>query len=392
MLLLKLAARNITHAGVRTWLNVIVLSFAFVAIVLTEGIYDGMSQQIRDAEIESNVGGGQFWQKNYDPYDPFSLESAHGQVSPGLQKVIYDENAAAILISPASIFPRNQVQSVRLKGISPGQKTLNLPSRLLLNKDSNWIPGFIGSRMSKSSGLNEGDFVSARWKNINGTFDAGEIRIIKVIDIAAPLADRGQIWVPLNRLREMLNAPGQATIIVVNKSTVAGLESSGDWIFKNQEYLLKDLNKNIKRKKIYSTLLYIILVGLALLAVFDTQVLSIFKRRKEVGTLMALGMTRQRVISLFVIEGCLTGILAFAAGLLYGIPLLAFLQKNGIILPGMVQQSQFAIGLTLYPRYAPTLFVTTALILFLSITVVSFLPTRKIARLNPTEALRGKKT
>lgn len=392
MLLLKLAAKNITHAGLRTWLNVIVLSFAFVAIVLTEGIYDGMSQQIRDAEIESNVGGGQFWLKNYDPYDPFTLESAHGLIPPGIQEVIFEGNAAAILIAPASIFPRNQVQSVQLKGISPGQKTLKLPTHLLADKERNWIPGFIGSRMSKSSGLNEGDYVSARWKNINGTFDAGEIRIVKVIDIAAPLADRGQIWVPLNRLQEMLKSPGQATIIVLNKNIAAGFESAGVWVFKNQEFLLKDLDKNVKRKKIYSTLLYIILVGLALLAVFDTQVLSIFKRRKEVGTLMALGMTRQSVISLFVIEGCLTGVLAFAAGILYGIPLFAFLQKNGIILPGMVQQSQFAIGLTLYPKYAPALFLSTALVLFLSILIVSFLPTSKIARLKPTEALRGKKT
>jgi len=52
---------------------------------------------------------------------------------------------------------------------------------------------------------------------------------------------------------------------------------------------------------------------MALLAVFDTQVLAIFRRRKEMGTLMALGMTRWDIISLFTLEGSLLGILAFCS-------------------------------------------------------------------------------
>lgn len=391
MLLLKLAIRNITHAGLRTWLNAIVLSLVFVSIVLTEGIYDGMSEQIRDSEIDSNVGGGQFWQTSYDPFDPFSLEISHSEVPSDLKNEILSGNATAVLIVSASIFPRNQLQSVRLKGIDPDQITVNLPSSFLKNYiDSNSIPGFIGSRMAKSSGLQAGDYVSARWRNVKGTFDAGDIKIIKVIDIAAPLSDRDQIWIPLERLRNMMQAPEQATIIIVEKDKTNIHSNSGDWIFKDQNFLLKDLNENISRKKIYSTFLYFILIGIALLAVFDTQVLSIFKRRKEMGTLMALGMTKWSVIILFSIEGFLTGIIAFIVGSLYGIPILYFLAKKGIVLPQMILQSQFALGLTLYPKYGLRLYVVTGLILFISVIIISFLPTRRITKLKPTDALKGK--
>jgi len=391
MLLLKLAIRNITHAGLRTWLNVIVLSFVFVSIVLTEGIYDGMSEQIRDSEIDSNVGGGQFWQKSYDPFDPFSLEMSHSEIPADLKNEILSGNATAVLIVSASIFPINQVQSVQLKGIDPDQITVNLPSSFLKNHiDSNSIPGFIGSRMAKSSGLQAGDYVSARWRNVKGTFDAGDIKIIKVIDIVAPLSDRDQIWVPLERLRDMMQAPEQATIIIVEKDKTNIHSNSRDWIFKDQDFLLRDLNENISRKKIYSTFLYFILIGIALLAVFDTQVLSIFKRRKEIGTLMALGMTKWSVIILFAIEGCLTGILAFIVGSLYGVPILYFLAKKGIVLPQMILQSQFALGLTLYPKYGLRIYVVTGLILFISVIIISFLPTRRITKLKPTDALKGK--
>jgi putative ABC transport system permease protein len=391
MLLLKLAIKNILHAGLRTWLNVIVLSVAFVSIIVTEALYDGVAEQVKDTEINSNIGGGQFWQKDYDPFNPLSLETSHSIIPDYLKREIKKGNASAVLIVPASIYPRNLVQLVCLKGIDPEQKIINLPtSALRQNDDTSSIPGLIGPRMAKSSGLKEGDYVSARWRNINGTFDAGDIRIVKVADVNTPAVDNDQIWIPIEQLHKISLAPEQATLIILNKNTNIIPANNSDWIFKDQNILLKDINDNIDRKKVYSTFLYIILIGMALLAVFDTQVLSIFKRRKEMGTLMALGMTKSNVIGLFTIEGCLIGILSFIVGSLYGVPLLSYLSKVGIVLPRMMQQSQFAINLILYPKYGLRIFLVTGLILFISVIIVSYLPTHRITKLKPTDALKGK--
>ena len=391
MLIIKLAFRNIIHSGLRTWLNVLVLSFAFVLIILIEGLYDGMSEQVKDAEIDSNVGGGQFWQKEYDPYDSFSLEWSHSEIPAELKQEIERGNASAVFIVSASIFPRNLIQSVSLKGIDPDQKIVNLPVSILKKEiDTNVIPGIIGSRMAKSTGLQTGDYVSARWRNINGTFDAGDIKIVKVIDINLPSVDKGQIWIPLEKLRNMVQAPGQATVITLKKNIDRIPAVSRNWIFKDYNYLLKDLNDNINRKRLYSNFVFSLLLGMALLAVFDTQVLSIFRRRKEIGTLMALGMTRWSIIGLFTLEGCLLGILAFIAGTVYGYPILAYLAKVGLVLPRMIERSQFAILLTLYPKYGLRLYLITGMILCMSVIVVSFLPTRTITNLKPTDALKGK--
>jgi len=391
MLLIKLAFRNITHAGIRTWLNVIVLSFAFVLIVLIEGLYDGMSAQVKDAEIDFHIGGGQFWQKHYDPYDSFSFELSHSEIPSNLKKEISNGNASAILIISASIFPRNLIQSVSLKGIDPDQKIVSLPSSILKDEsDTNAIPGFIGSRMANSTGLHTGDYVSTRWRDINGTFDAGDIKIVKVIDINVPSVDKNQIWIPLEKLRKMIHASGQATIITLNKNISRIPQGNRDWILKDHNYLLKDLNENINRKRIYSTFMFSLLLGMALLAVFDTQVLSIFRRRKEIGTLMALGMTKLSVIVLFTLEGFMLGILSFIAGSVYGFPILAYLAKEGIVLPRMIEKSQFAILVTLYPKYGLRLYIMTGILLFLSVIIVSYLPAHRITKLKPTDALKGK--
>ena len=61
----------------------------------------------------------------------------------------------------------------------------------------------------------------------------------------------------------------------------------------NNEVLLKSITDLIKMKSVSGYVLYIILMSLAMLAIFDTQVLSIFRRQKEIGTYIALGMTRR---------------------------------------------------------------------------------------------------
>ena len=49
-------------------------------------------------------------------------------------------------------------------------------------------------------------------------------------------------------------------------------------------------------------------------------------------------------------------------------------------------------GEKLFPTYSAGLVIGTTVLVFIMTTIVSFLPTRKIAKLKPTEALRGKLT
>ena len=83
---------------------------------------------------------------------------------------------------------------------------------------------------------------------------------------------------------------------------------------------------------------------------------------------------------------------ALAAGALYGIPLMKWTLAKGIPLPGVSQSMGIALPETLYPSYGAWLVLGTTLLVFVSVTVVSFLPASKIAKMKPTEALRGKQS
>ena len=79
-LAIKLAYRNLIGAGLRTWLNVIVLSFSFVVIIFMRGIMFGWDHQAKTDMTNWEIGGGQYWQNDYDPLDPFSLTDSHAPI------------------------------------------------------------------------------------------------------------------------------------------------------------------------------------------------------------------------------------------------------------------------------------------------------------------------
>lgn len=384
----KLAYRNLIGAGLRTWLNVIVLSFSFVVIIWMKGILMGWDYQAKTDMKNWEIGGGQYWEMNYDPYDPFTLTESHALIPDELKKDIQQGGIEPILITQGTIYPEGRMQSIRIKGIRPQQSMLRLPSRKL-DTLVNAIPAIIGSSMAKANKLKPGDFLTLQWRDVNGTFDAAEVIVVDIFSTNVPSVDGGQVWIPLEQLQSMLLLPDQATVLTFRDSE-ATRPAFENWTLKTQKELTADIDEIIKTKSVGQSVFYIILLMLAMLAIFDTQVLSIFRRQKEIGTYVALGYTKREVVWLFTVEGAMHSVLAALAAAIYGIPFLYWQGKTGWTLPVEASDYGMAMAQTLYPMYSAGLVVSTVLIVMLTTTVVSYWPSRRIAKMNPTDALRGK--
>jgi putative ABC transport system permease protein len=387
MLAFKLAFKNLLGAGLRTWLNVSVLSFAFVVIVFYNGMLDGWNRQGRNDTKAWETGNGQYWHPLYDRYDPFSLQDAHEVVTGDAAQLVSSQQLTPILITQASAYPNGRMLNILLKGIDPSQKILMIPSGSL-KAENGEIPAIIGKRMAEAAHLKKGDYVLVRWRDVNGTFDAREVMITDVFNSNVPTIDVNQVYIPLLSLQEMTGMKDEATLLVA-AATQSGSELKG-WKFKDTGFLLKDFDEMINAKKGGSRIIYLLLLSLALLAIFDTQVLSIFRRQKEIGTYIALGMTRAKVIWLFTVEGSMHSILALILGSLYGIPLMLFIQFKGIPMPKSADQAGVAIAEKIIPFYSLGMILSTVLLVVISATIVSYFPTRRISRMRPTDALKGK--
>ncbi len=388
MVMIKLAFRNLVGAGLRTWLNVGVLSFTYVLIIWHQGLFSGMYQQASRDVIKDEAGGGQYWVEGYDPFDPLTLEESHAMIPYALSDLIQNQRATPILIRQGTIYPQGRVQPALIKGIDPQQTVLDIPTAALNQKDVE-LPALVGKIMAAKNGLEVGDTLTLRWRDVHGTFDAADAEIVAIMQTNVPTMDLGQLWIPLDRLRDMSHLEDQATLVVVDQKPFAHADQAG-WHFKDHDYLLKDIQAMIKSKRVGSAIMYAILLFLSMLAIFDTQILSIFRRRKEIGTLMALGMIRAKVITLFTLEGMLHGMLGIAAAALYGIPLLIFTANKGIPMPSTAEEYGYALTTRLFPIYSIGLIGLTIGIVMLTVTIVSYLPSRKISGMQPTEALKGK--
>lgn len=387
MIAFKLAFRNLVGAGLRTWLNVSILSFAFVVIVFYNGMLDGWNQQAYSDTMAWETGNGQLWHPAYDPFDLYCLQDAHAPINDNITPMIASQQLTPVLITQAAIFPQGRLQNILLKGIDPGQKIIQIPSSSLKTEDD-VIPAVIGKRMAASCKLKVNDKVLLRWRDKNGTFDAKEILVTDIFSANVPSVDNGQIWISLTQMQKMTGLDNEATLLIAGKNYKGG--NIDKWVFKDNKYLLRDIDALIKSKKGGSMVIYGMLLAIALLAIFDTQVLSIFRRQKEIGTYIALGMTRWRVIRIFTIEGSAHSILAILLGSAYGIPLFSYLHTHGIPLPQASDSYGLSIADKIIPVYSMGMLLSTVLLVIFSATIVSYFPTRRISKMNPTDTLKGK--
>ena len=120
--------------------------------------------------------------------------------------------------------------------------------------------------------------------------------------------------------------------------------------------------------------------------------INIFRRGREIGTLMALGMTRSRVVGLFTLEGALNSFLATAMTVVIFGPILWYFGEKGIPLPMDYSEMGLMIAKRLIPVYSIGLIITTTILIATIVLLVSYLPSRKISKMKPTDALRGKIT
>jgi ABC-type lipoprotein release transport system permease subunit len=375
-------------AGLRTLLIVFVLSLAYVLIIYMNGLYQGWDRQARIETIAWEVAEGQYWHEMYDPYDAITLTDAHAAIPAELDALASAGKAAPVLVTQATIYPEGRMMGVKLKGIDVRQKILSLPTTKL-DPTSEEITAIVGTRLAKSANLQTGDYLLIRWRDVNGTFDATEVKIASVFNTAVPAVDQGQVWIPLRTLQQITGMPGEASLVVMGEVPEEGSTLAG-WEFKGHDYLFRELEEMIKTKSVGGSMFYTIILALALLAVFDTQVLSIFRRQREIGTYIAMGMTRKQVVGIFTVEGGMHAILAIILGALYGFPLLLWTQKTGIKMPEGTDDFGMAAAEHLYPYYSLALVIGSIILVMIATTIVSYMPSRKISKMNPNDAIRGK--
>lgn len=119
----------------------------------------------------------------------------------------------------------------------------------------------------------------------------------------------------------------------------------------------------------------------------NTLVTSVIERTHEIGILRAVGATRGQIVSLFLLEGAIIGLLGAACGLAlaWGLALWADEWVRGLIAGQMDGQKMLSTTIFVFPAW---LWAGSVLFAVGVTTLAAVYPARRASRIHPIEALR----
>jgi putative ABC transport system permease protein len=127
----------------------------------------------------------------------------------------------------------------------------------------------------------------------------------------------------------------------------------------------------------------VMLISIVLISVMNVMVMAVYERIREIGTISAIGTPPARVLSLFLAEGLILGVLGALAGSLLSLAAIRALSAAHITF-NFGQQ----LGLLLAPQIGAGDVLAISGIVVLVAVLASLQPAWKASRMDPIQALR----
>ena len=145
----------------------------------------------------------------------------------------------------------------------------------------------------------------------------------------------------------------------------------------------------------FTDLLYfiyaVIFFLLSAIVIFNSSMMSVMERKKEIGSLLSLGMGPHTVVILFLLETVIISAIAATSGALVASVLVNITGHTGINLAGsgFAAMDGFSIKMILYPNLSFGRYFEFAFTGFAMSVIASVIPSRMALSVQPAEALRS---
>jgi len=140
-----------------------------------------------------------------------------------------------------------------------------------------------------------------------------------------------------------------------------------------------------------STAIIMLIILLALgFGIVNTMLMVILERTKEIGMLIAVGMSKARVFIMIILESVLLSLTGGFIGMAAASVVIGVLGEKGLDLTAAAQEGFEAIGYSavFYPTMGIELYVMVTLMVVATAVLASLYPAWKAVKMNPAVALR----
>ncbi len=397
-----LAARNIARQRRRSVFALAAIAFGVAALVVANGFIDWILFKHRETTITSQFGHIQVTRKGYfeeGTADPFAyllpknsreLDAIEGL--PAL-RVLGRRLAFSGLVSIG-----DETVSFIAEAVEPDKEhilssSLRIPKGADLSVDDpNGI--ILGLGLAANLGVDVGDTVVLIANTAKGGVNAVECRVRGFFATMSKAYDDVALRVPLATAQMLLKVNGAhvwALLLEQTEQTRPTLKTLRER-FANEDLVFTEwielADFHVKAVSLFNKqagVMRFIIAVIIVLSISNTMMMSVMERTAEIGTSMALGLTRRRILRMFLVEGAMLGAIGGLLGLALGSMLAWVISYIGIPMPPPPGQSWGFVGEIMV---SSRLSVEAFMLAVGSTLLASVYPARKASRMVIVEALR----
>ena len=401
-----LSVRNIFRNTRRTVITILSIIAGFTALACLGGFIEFSFEGLRESTIRSQIGHLQIYAEGYAEKRVSNPESVMIEDAAALIEAI-TELPGVELVTPRLSFSGlgsagNDVVNMSVIGVDLAKERIfssfetTVAGRRLRPRDVDG--GVVGEQLFKGLGADVGDWVTILTNSAEGVLNAVDFKIIGVVRTGSTEYDSVFVKIPIERAQQVRETDGVERLIVLLHRT-----ETMDAIRPQIETLLADLSFAYEMlqwtdlagfynavEQLYTGLFRVfsgIIWIIVMFAIANTMIMSVFERTNEIGILRAIGMTRPRLITMFLLEGIWIGLLGSAMGVAtswgisYGLELM-----GGFSMPPPPGSTQ---GFQAFLIITPQTYAITFLVVFCATLLSSLYPAFMASRVKVVDALHS---
>ncbi|MCH9692279.1 MAG: FtsX-like permease family protein [Gammaproteobacteria bacterium] len=398
--------RNLTRNRSRSLAIILAISAGFAAINLFGGyianVFSGLQRQAIEGEKLGHltIARSGYFERGGINQEDFILSTEEISrittlvmqfaevelVSPrlSLSGLISDGDLSTIFIGDALV--RTDLQHIR-KEIRPQRGGFLQPG--------NPFGISVSKNLAQALALEPGSSAVLFTSTLAGQANAYDVDIIDIYDTGTAATNDKAILLSLELARNLLTTEGAERLtVVLNSAAVTEMvkvrmknlfaEQGLDLEVRTWESL-SAFYQQVKNlfNLIFSFIFSIVLV-IVVMSIMNTMSMVVIERTREIGTLRSLGMQRWRVLGMFSLEGLLIALVGCALGLLIVLSVGSVVNIGGLSYTPPSASSP----VRLLVDFKPLLLFGSMTMLSVFAIVSSFIPARRAANTDITNALR----
>ena len=406
-MLLKLAWLNIWRNKRRTIITATSVFFAvLLAIIfrsLTDGVYDNMIHNV----VSYSSGYLQIHQKGY--WDEQSIDNTFEEDEQLYQELLKNPKVTHImprLQTFALASYDKKTKGVLVLGIDPvkEKEVNNLHDKIVAGEYIESINDnsvVLGEGLASQLKLKVNDSLVLLGQGYHASSAAGKFRVKGLIKLGAIELNNNVVYMPLQQSQNMYGAENRLTSVSVmlDKSTdLEKLKHSLQKTINSDAYdvmswkeMMPEMDQFIEADStghyiIIGVLYFIISFGL-----FGTLLMMIFERKHELGILIAIGMKKQLLALVLLLEAIMISLIGCITGVIAGFLIIKWFTAHPIHFTGELKDvyEDYGIESILYFSSHEKIFIVQTLIVLLLSVLLACYPGYKVMKLKPVEAINS---